>query len=127
MPVARSAGGFRLYDDGALLRIQWIDRLQDIGFSLSEIRDFLNTLREHQSGPAAMGHLKEFYEQRLSTTREALARLQKLETDLTSSIDYLSDCRGCDPETPRSACDDCKSSFHVQREVPAMVMAVQSM
>ena len=53
-PASRTKGGFRLYDPSAGVRIHWIDRLQELGFSLSEIRDFMSSLREHDSGPAAM-------------------------------------------------------------------------
>ena len=34
----RSAGGYRLYDDGALDRLRLIQRARSIGFSLTEIR-----------------------------------------------------------------------------------------
>ena len=47
-PTSRSKGGFRQYDDEAINRIHWIDRLQQLDFSLTEIRDFLQDFQEIQ-------------------------------------------------------------------------------
>lgn len=40
-PAARSAGGYRLYDQDAIRRIRFIKQVQHCGFTLSEIRDLL--------------------------------------------------------------------------------------
>jgi MerR family Zn(II)-responsive transcriptional regulator of zntA len=43
-PAAKSRGGYRLYDDGAIRRVRFIKQAQQCGFTLTEIRDLL-TLR----------------------------------------------------------------------------------
>ncbi|MCP4808228.1 MAG: MerR family transcriptional regulator [Proteobacteria bacterium] len=121
-PSSRTNGGFRLYSDDALLRIQWIERLQEIGFSLSEIQDFLARLNEQASGPEAMTRLADFYREKLQDTSARLARLKALETDLTNSLEYLEGCRPCDPLTPRTACASCTE--HHDDTQPTMVAAV---
>ena len=123
-PARRTKGGFRLYDPSALVRIHWIDRLQELGFSLSEIRDFMSSLREQDTGPAAMDHLRAFYARKLIDTRQAVARLQALEGELTESLGYLHSCQTCAPATPRSACPSCNTSEHSGASVPRMVAAV---
>ena len=40
-PIERSKGGFRLYAEDALLRVRWISKLQDMGFSLTDIQTML--------------------------------------------------------------------------------------
>src|SRR5580693_9045299 len=40
-PAVRSKGGFRLYSSKALKRVDWIQKLQDLGFSLTEIKAVL--------------------------------------------------------------------------------------
>ena len=122
-PARRTKGGFRLYDPSAVVRIHWIDRLQELGFSLSEIRDFMSSLREQDSGPAAMDHLRAFYARKLIETRQAVARLQVLEGELTDSLAYLHSCQSCAPATPRSACPSCDTTEH-SGAVPKMVAAV---
>lgn len=123
-PAGRTPGGFRLYSDEALLRIRWIERLQEIGFSLNEIQDFLAQLEEEARGPDAMTRLAAFYDQKLAETEERLARLQALRHDLSASIEYLRGCRVCDPLTPRGACSSCDVELHDGHRAPDMVAAV---
>ncbi len=123
-PARRTKGGFRLYDPDAVFRIQWIDRLQELGFSLPEIREFLHDLRNAGSGPAAMHRLRAFYARKLEETQAALGRLRSLEQELQESMDYLSACRVCAPHTSRSACRTCDEGLHSGQQPPALVVAV---
>lgn len=123
-PVSRTKGGFRLYDEQALLRIEWIARLQDLGFSLPDIQTFLSDLHAQPSGPAMMTELRSFYAQKLSTTREQVARLRALELQLQSSILYLSTCKACAPATEKTRCHTCDDTEHQGKEPPMMVAAV---
>ena len=126
-PINRTKGGFRQYDEQALIRIHWIDRLQDLGFSLRETRDFLDSLRELPSGPAAMHILREFYTKKLAETQASLARLNRLEQELNESLTFLESCHGCDPETPRQACACCDEIGHRDFPTPILVAAVQDL
>jgi MerR family mercuric resistance operon transcriptional regulator len=38
----RSSGGFRLYDESYVNRLRFIQRAQDLGFTLAEIKDLLD-------------------------------------------------------------------------------------
>ena len=124
-PASRTPGGFRVYDDQALVRIRWIERLQEIGFSLPEIQEFMARLGELRQGPAAMTELAEFYQEKLAETEARLTRLQALRRDLAASIEYLNGCRTCDPLTPRKACAACDAPHH-DGPTPSMVSAVQT-
>lgn len=122
-PTQRSKGGFRLYHPDAVTRIHWIDRLQELGFSLFEIRAFLETFRGEAHGPAAMEQLRTFYQEKLADTQAAIARLQALQAELQESIHYLHTCKTCNPSTPRSACRPC-SQHQEATTPPPMVAAV---
>ncbi len=126
VPAARTKGGFRLYDGAALLRIHWISRLQDLGFSLPEIKEFLTEIQENSHGPAMMGDLRSFYAAKLAETRASLVRLQALESELSASIAYLDTCRSCAPATHKTACRSCREDGHAETEMPALVAAVQA-
>src|SRR3954449_5209626 len=54
-PAVRSKGGFRLYSGKAVKRIDWIQKLQDLGFSLTEIKAFLRDWEESDTAPRPMG------------------------------------------------------------------------
>lgn len=124
-PAARTKGGFRLYDEGALLRIEWISRLQDLGFSLPEVKEFLDALHARGSGPEMMGDLREFYATKLEETRSAVKRLRALEGELAMSLAYLHACKSCAPQTGISACRSCEEDEHAGQETPTLVAAVQ--
>jgi MerR family transcriptional regulator, copper efflux regulator len=124
LPASRTQGGFRLYDPNAVVRIHWIDRLQELGFSLADIRDFLSALRDDDTGPAAMDRLRGFYAQKLIETRQSIARLQSLQAEVVDSLAYLHSCQSCAPATPRSACPACSTTVREGEAVPRLVAAV---
>ena len=122
-PASRTRGGFRLYDERALLRLQWIDRLQELGFSLKDAADFLSGIRDEDNGPAAMSALRDFYASKLSETQATIQRLRALEGELSASLAYLDGCHSCNHPTPRQACPSCTTGAH-QGDAPALVAAV---
>lgn len=123
-PASRTKGGFRIYDENALVRIQWIGRLQELGFSLPEIKQFLENLHGHLNAPAMMTDLHRFYAAKLLETRSQVVRLQKLEQELRASLDYLGACLGCAPTTRHGACPSCNAPAHADMAAPIMVAAV---
>ncbi len=109
-PAARSKGRFRLYGNEALLRIRWISKLQDLGFSLTEIqalaRDF-DAAAVAGSATTAMARMRDLYRTKLEETRTQLERLRALEHEIVASLDYLETCEVCDPHRLISACKKC--------------------
>src|SRR6187549_2381072 len=53
-PAARSKGRYRLYGPEALVRIRWIGKLQDLGFSLTDIKAIVRDVEQHGSASSAM-------------------------------------------------------------------------
>src|SRR5580692_10263362 len=53
-PAARSKGRYRLYGAESLVRIRWIGRLQEMGFSLSDIQTIVREWERAGSAPNAM-------------------------------------------------------------------------
>src|SRR5579883_3398466 len=49
-PVGRTTGRFRLYAPDAVLRVEWISKLQDLGFTLPQIRDVVGHMQGGASG-----------------------------------------------------------------------------
>src|SRR3989442_11971135 len=71
-PVARSSGGFRLYDESALTRIRWIELLQEAGLSLHQIQGLLQAWHGSKSGPEARAVGRETFRKKLAATGEAV-------------------------------------------------------
>jgi DNA-binding transcriptional MerR regulator len=120
-PAARSKGRFRLYGPDALTRIRWIGKLQELGFSLSDIQTIVRDWEHVESAPGAMKRMREVYQRKLEETREQRRRIEALERELEESLSYLDTCdHVCDPQRVLSACSACE--LHDKEEdVPALV------
>lgn len=107
VPVERSKGGYRLYDGEALVRVRWISKLQEMGFSLGEIQEIVRDWERSGSAPSAMTRMRALYEAKLRDTREQLARLRSLQHELEASLHYLETCETCDPRRLLHVCTQC--------------------
>ena len=52
-PAGRSKGRYRLYGPEALVRIRWIQKLQDLGFSLPDIKAIVKDVEQRGSASSA--------------------------------------------------------------------------
>ncbi len=124
-PAARSKGRFRLYSRDALLRIRWIGKLQEMGFSLGDIQTIVRQWERVESAPGAMKRMREVYERKLEDTREQKLRLEALEHELQASLDYLDTCDVCDPQRLLSACECC-DLHDKETDVPELVLGFRA-
>jgi DNA-binding transcriptional MerR regulator len=106
-PVGRSKGRYRLYGRDALVRIRWIQKLQDMGFSLPDIQTVVREWEQSSSAPGAMTKMRAVYTNKLEETRATRKRLQALERELEASLEYLDTCDVCEPERLLSHCNRC--------------------
>lgn len=111
-PAVRSKGGFRLYHGRAVTRIDWISKLQDLGFSLTEIKAFLREWEGSETAPKAISRLREIFSDKLHETRETIGRLTQLVTDLQETLEYMDSCRSCEPGHVQHECGTCGIHGH---------------
>ena len=119
-PPVRSKGGFRMYSGAGIKRIEWIQQLQDMGFSLTEIKAFLRVWEESATAPEAMATVREIFTDKLRETRATITRLSHLAEELTESLAYLERCRSRSPDQGQSECCSCEN-HGADREVPLLV------
>lgn len=125
-PAARSKGRYRLYGADAVVRIRWIGKLQDLGFSLTDIKAIVKDAESQASAPSAMTKVREVYTQKLEQTRAQIARLRELEQEILASLDYLQTCDSiCEPDRSLPACQCCDHHPREQ-EVPDLVAGFRS-
>jgi len=122
-PAARSKGRYRLYGREALVRIRWIVKLQDLGFSLTDIKAIVRDIGNKGRGSAstAMIKVREVYTKKLEETRAQIARLKGLESEILASLQYLEPCDSlCESNRVLHTCEACN---HHPREqtVPDLV------
>lgn len=80
-PDARSAGGFRLYGEESIARLERILRMKQIGYSLSAIRE-LTSVRETAKEADKLTVLKTAKEHLQERERQMGARLAQMREDL---------------------------------------------
>jgi MerR family transcriptional regulator, copper efflux regulator len=120
-PAVRSKGGFRLYSPRAVARLEWIQKLQDMGFSLTEIKAFLRVWEESSTAPKAMSTVREIFADKLRETQDTIARLGKLAGELQESLNYLDSCRSCEPVHTQPECGHCEIHGHEKGQAPLLV------
>lgn len=119
-PLTRTSGGFRLFNDEAIERINWIIKLQAIGFSLSEIRGFIADFEGAESGRSATNRVRDVFEDKLGEIREQIAQLQVVENDLVEALDYLESCTECRPSRAPDECGVCDHLGHDPGDAPEL-------
>jgi len=119
-PAQRSTGGYRLYNRESELRVRWIDKLQQMGFSLSDIKQIVAHVDAGKTAPDAMHRVREIFHEKLAETREQVRRLMALEAELTASVAYLETCDACDTEELLSACTAC-ARHNCEHKAPDLI------
>src|SRR5260370_10715617 len=85
----RTQGGFRQFDESDVETLGFIRRVQNLGFTLREVRDLLE-LRQNRL--RACAPVRRRLEQKLADTRKKLSDLHKLEHELRLAL------RSCNKE-----------------------------
>lgn len=80
---SRTTGRFRLYTEDAIERLQFIQQMQGLGFSLKEVGELLK-LRERKVD--ACEPVKKLLETKLADVRSKLADLRQLESELDADL-----------------------------------------
>lgn len=81
-PAARTASGYRLYGEGALRRVRFIQHAQACGFTLTEIRELLHL---RQTGSACCNDVR----QRAIEKRLQLAAKIRAMQSMSAALDRL--------------------------------------
>ena len=75
----RTEGGYRLFDSDVFVRLKFIKRAQNLGLSLSEIKEFLEV---HYRGNLPCDQIKVKLEEKLVAIKEQIQQLQILKQEL---------------------------------------------
>ena len=81
-PANRSPAGYRLYDDGAIERLEFIRAAQAVGFTLGDIRALLDL-----NGNSPCRQVQALIERRLGEVDEKLADLRRVRSTLATALE----------------------------------------
>jgi MerR family copper efflux transcriptional regulator len=102
VPSARSTGGFRLYTDTDVARLQVVKRMKPLDFSLGEMKDLMSTIDALVDAQGArraelVGKLEMYHEAaqaRVAAVREQLSVAEGFASDLHAEISRHKKVRG---------------------------------
>jgi len=81
----RSTGGYRLFDEGQIHSLKFVRHAQDLGFSLTEIKELL-ALREK---PHACAEAQAMLKRKVADVRDKIKSLARLEAELSEGAAEL--------------------------------------
>jgi DNA-binding transcriptional MerR regulator len=94
IPTTRSEGGFRLYSENEVARLEVIKRMKPLGFSLEEMQELLTLLADLDSGTGdraqLVDRLRMFHQAataRVTALKEQLAVAEGFAESLVDQID----------------------------------------
>lgn len=106
-PVRRSDGGFRLYNDLALRRLQLVQSLRALDFPLKEILELMQIRRESPVGSVAGHKLMHLLQLQLARTNERIAQYLASREDIQRAMTLTVECMGCHLEMAAEPCKTC--------------------
>jgi DNA-binding transcriptional MerR regulator len=80
---ARTQGGYRLYEEREVADLEFIQKAQQLGFSLNEIRELFSIQRHPHE---VCVHVRDLIAQKLAIVRVRVAELQRMETELAGAL-----------------------------------------
>ena len=124
-PDSRTEAGYRMYSDKSVLQVEWIDKLNRLGFSLPEIKKFLSSFGSVESASDLMNQMSALYQEKLLEVHQQIAQLQQLATELQESIQFANQCTPCQFRVGQSDCPNCTRHGHNQTQIPILIAGVQ--
>lgn len=95
-PEAHSVGGFRLYSQDSLKRLQIINSLKELGLSLMEIRQIFAAKKPGAGDRQAVHFLLQVFTEKLGQIESKIEALSRMKDELSNAIRILRSCESCD-------------------------------
>ena len=80
--ASRSAGGYRLFDGEQIRELKFVRHAQELGFSLSEVKELLALRQQHHACSDVQSMLK----RKLADVHEKIKSLERLEAELAGAL-----------------------------------------
>jgi MerR family Zn(II)-responsive transcriptional regulator of zntA len=106
-PVARTRGGFRLYEEDELRKLRLIKTLQLVETPLAQVKAFFEQRRRGKAASDIASGISQLLERQLREVEERIAQFRATEASLRETIEILRCCAGCGLEPGPEVCPRC--------------------
>ena len=124
-PDMRTESGYRMYSDRAVFQVEWIDKLNRLGFSLPDIKSFISSFETVESASDLMLQMGALYQEKLLEVQQQISQLQQLSAELQESIAFTNQCKPCHLRVDQSDCSNCTLHGHEPTRIPILIAGVQ--
>jgi len=114
-PSSHSSGGFRLYGEDSIKRLEVIAFLKGLDLSLMDIRQIFNAKRGSGGSRQAVIQLQEVFAGKLKLVETKLEFLRKIRSDIAQVLEILQSCRSCNHPVLLDS-EDCSQCSRLPRK-----------
>ena len=122
-PVARTRGGFRLYEEDELRKLRLIKNLQLVETPLAQVRAFFDQRKRGRIASEIATGLSTLLEHQLREVEQRIAQFRAMETSLRETIEILRCCAECSLEPGPEVCPRCPV-ITSRSEIPLHMQAI---
>ncbi len=106
-PQSRSKGGFRLFSEGDISRIELIHYLKCLNLPLNKIRHLLLLKKRSTTKGEVANKILPHLENFVSEAQSTIEKYQKIKDDMEKTRAILKECAECDRVPIEDSCLDC--------------------
>ncbi len=96
---ARTQGGYRIYRESEVADLEFIQRAQQLGFSLNEIRELFSIQRHPEE---TCVHVRDLIAQKVDLVRAKITELQSMEAELAAALRQCRKALRTSPKHPET-------------------------
>lgn len=122
-PVARTRGGFRLYEEDELRKLRLIKNLQLVETPLAQVKAFFDQRRRGRAASDIAGGISKLLQQQLREVEQRITHFRAIEVSLRETIEILRRCAECSLEPGPEVCPQCPV-ITSRAEIPLHMQAV---
>ncbi|MFB6214714.1 MAG: MerR family transcriptional regulator [Candidatus Bipolaricaulia bacterium] len=98
-PEKRSSGGFRLYEENDLFKLEIVKIFKELGFTLEEIKEILQSREEaKKSKGEQIDYSQDVLKKQLAEVGKQIRELKERRKLIEQGIEALEECRDCSRE-----------------------------
>jgi DNA-binding transcriptional MerR regulator len=121
-PRGRTAGHFRLYAEDDVKRLEAVQSLKSLGYSLKQIQDVMRATSHSKTGNELVSTILKDLGVQEALAKEQLRHYRETLKSIGMASQLLGKCLGCKKKPNKSNCLTCKV-FSSEDEVPLLFRA----
>lgn len=125
-PVARTKGGFRLYQEDEVRKLRVIKNLQHLDTPLAQVKEFFDERQHGRIASEVAPGIASLLQRQLEEMDGRIAQYQAMQASLRETIEILQCCSECSLEPGPDVCSRCpvitsrgKIPLHMQAMIEA--------